>query len=114
MDNSYRAPQQSTERAKRRQLLRDTYGEFNPESDFWKKVAPTNYLDGVTSAILLNHAVNDDVVNVSYSRNLDEVLDKTDIPHELNEYATGGHNITGASFNSAMEATVNFFREYLK
>jgi len=40
MDRSYRAPQQSSERAKRRQGLRDMYGEFDPASDFWKKSGP--------------------------------------------------------------------------
>ena len=113
MDNSYRAPQQSTERARRRQELRNAYGEFNPESEFWKKVAPTNYLSGVGGRILLEHAVNDDVVSIEYSRNLVEVLKETSIVHELDEYPSGGHNLTGTSFSQAMQKTVEFFKANL-
>ena len=36
-----------------------------------------------------------------------EVLDNTSIPHELFEYTFGGHNITGSSFNKAMERVKN-------
>ena len=113
MDTSYRAPQQTTERAKRRQLLRDTYGEFNPENEFWKQIPATNYLEGVKGAVSLQHAVNDNVVSIEYSRNLDKLLDSTNIPHELNEYGSGGHNLTGTSFTQAMQKTVEFFKENL-
>jgi hypothetical protein len=39
-------------------------------------------------------------------------LDKTQVPHELFEYPSGGHNITGASFATAMQRTVEFFRTH--
>jgi hypothetical protein len=113
MDNSYRAPQQSTERARKRQLLRDTYGEFDPKSDFWKQVAPTNYLDGISGAISFQHAANDDVVSIQYSRNINKILDGTNIVHELNEYPSGGHNLTGDTFAKAMQATIKFFNTFL-
>jgi len=113
MDTSYRAPQQSTERARRRQLLRDQYGDFNPESVFWKQVAPTNYLNGVSGAISLQHAVNDGVVSIEYSRNLNKILDASGIAHELDEYPSGGHNLSGGSFTPAMQKTVEFFKEHL-
>ncbi len=112
-DNSYRPPQGNNEVTSKRQKLRQEHGEFNESDPFWKQVVPTNYLDGVTTAIQLNHSVNDDVVNIEYSRNLMKVLDKTTIVHELNEYPGGGHNISGSSFGQAMKATVEFYQKYL-
>ena len=113
-DNSYRpAPTDSPSRQKRAEML-NLYGQFSPENPFWRQVAPTNYLEGVATAIQLHHAENDEVVPIEYSRNLVSVLDKTKIPHELYTYNSGGHNIDGASFNLAMHRTAEFFTKYLK
>lgn len=112
-DNSYRPPGMSSERQRKREELFAAHGEFNSNSDFWKMVVPTNYLEGLTGAIQLNHAVNDDVVNVGYSRGLDAILKNANIKSEFNEYESGGHNITGSVFTQAMQDTVRFFKENL-
>lgn len=112
-DNSYRPLPQNTEGAKRRAALREQYGEFSETSDFWRQVAPTNYLADLTGALQLHHAVNDAVVSINYSRNLDRLLDQTSVAHELNEYPTGGHNINSTSFAEAMNNTARFFQRYL-
>ena len=112
-DTSYRAPSQNTERARKRQQLREIHGEFTTESPFWRQVAVTDYLEGLRGAVQLLHAANDDVVSVEYSRNLARLLDATTVPHELYEYSSGGHNIESPAFNSAMQRTVEFFKKYL-
>lgn len=112
-DNSYRPPGMSSERQRKREELFAAHGEFNSNSDFWKMVVPTNYLEGLTGAIQLNHAVNDDVVNVGYSRGLDAILKNANIKSEFNEYESGGHNITGSVFTQAMQDTVRFFKDNL-
>lgn len=112
-DNSYRPPQMNSERVRKRQQLFDTHGQFNENSEFWKQVAATNYLTDIKGAIQIHHAVNDDVVDIRYSRNLNNLLNQTSIIHELHEYPSGGHNITGSSFTQAMQKTVDFFRENL-
>lgn len=112
-DNSYRPPDSDTVRQRRRKELTDKWGDFNRNSDFWKQVVPTNYLDGVKGAVQIHHAVDDTVVNIGYSRGLIALLDKTNIPHELYEYPTGGHNISGSSFNVAMQRTIEFFKKNL-
>lgn len=113
-DRSYEPPEEDSPRRQYRRELMDTYGEFDPDSEFWQKVVPTNYLDGVTGAIQINHAINDNVVDIRYSRNLMSVLGGTTIEHELNEYLAGGHNITSPAFGQAMSNTVSFFNEHLK
>lgn len=110
-DNSYRFPPKNSERYKKRVELFETYGGFDPENSFWKMVPPTNYLDRVSGAVQIHHATNDNVVSIEYSRNLMRILDGTQISHELHEYPSGGHNLTGASFTSAMEKTVNFLEQ---
>ena len=112
-DASYTPPSNDTERQRKRKLLFDTHGQFSAESPFWKQVAPTNYLDDINSAIEIHHAVDDNVVNIGYSRDLMTLLDKVSVPHQLHEYSSGGHNISGGSFNSAMQKTVEFYTKYL-
>lgn len=112
-DGSYRPPTNDTERQRRRKELFDTYGEFSSNHPFWRQVPGTNYLDQITGAIQVHHAVNDSVVDIGFSRDLISLLDKTTIPHELFEYESGGHNLSGASFTQAMQRTVAFFKKYL-
>lgn len=112
-DNSYRPPSDQSESRRRRNELFAIHGQFDPNHEFWKMVPMTNYLDGIRGAIQLNHAVNDDVVNIGFSRNFNSILDNTSIPHELHEYSSGGHNITGSAFNEAMQNTVSFFKKHL-
>ena len=113
-DNSYRPPGDNSERRKRREELRAEHGDFDPERTFWQSVAPTNYLDGVAGAIQINHAVDDNVVDIEYSRGIMDILSGTAIVHELNEYSSGGHNISGSAFSEAMANTAEFFNEHLK
>ncbi|MEK7573423.1 MAG: alpha/beta fold hydrolase [Patescibacteria group bacterium] len=113
-DNSYRPPSQSSEVRRKRNELFAKYGQFDPNSDFWKQVPMTNYLTEIKGAIQINHAVDDNVVDIKYSRNFTSILDKTTIVHELNEYPNGGHNLSGGTFNQAMQNTVEFFDKYLK
>ena len=113
-DSSYQPQPSDQERQKKRQQLRELYGDPKDGNPFWEKVAMTNYLTDIKGAIQLNHAVDDNVVSIGYSRNFNSILDKTKIPHELHEYPSGGHNIIGSSFTSAMQNTVDFFKKYLE
>lgn len=112
-DSSYQPPPQNTERTKKRQELRELYGNPVDGNPFWKLVAPTDYLKDIKGAIQLNHAVNDEVVNIEYSRNLNRILDKTSVIHEFHELSSGGHNISGSAFTQAMQNTVDFFKKHL-
>lgn len=113
-DQSYRPPSFSTDLQNKRKKLIDTYGQPSAESQFWKLVMPTEYIADMKTAIQIHHAVNDDVVNIGYSRDLNALLNTTSVTHELYEYPNGGHNIEGNSFSTAMERTVEFYSKYLK
>lgn len=113
-DNSYRPPSQESESRRKRTELFEKYGEFDPQNEFWSTVVPTNYLGGIDGAVQINHAVDDPVVSIEYTRNLSSILIDTTIRHEINEFPTGGHNISGPSFELAMQKTVDFFKTHLK
>lgn len=112
-DGSYQPPRPDSPRVSYRQRLTETYGAFTAQSEFWQSVAPTNYLSDFTGAVQIDHAVNDNVVSVEYSRNLGRLLSEAGIVHKLHEYQSGGHNISGSAFSSAMQRTVEFFRVHL-
>ncbi len=105
-DNSYRPPEMNEQRQRRRQLLFDTHGQFSESSSFWSKVAAVNYIDEVSTKFFIHHAVDDNVVNVGYSRDLVTILEAKKVPYDYQEYGSGGHNINGASFSVAMKRTV--------
>ena len=113
-DASFQISSLSSNRQSKRRELIAKYGDPSDDSPFWKMVAPTNYLNDLKGAVQINHAIDDSVVNIGYSRDLDLLLDKTKVPHELHEYSTGGHDIEGVSFTEAMDNTVEFFNKYLK
>ncbi len=109
-DNSYRPPQLSTPRQQRRQRLREIYGEFKATHPFWRQVAITEYVNNVKAPIQIHHALDDNVVNIGYSRDLISLLKTTQTKHELFEYTNGGHNLSGNSFNQAMQRSVEFYK----
>lgn len=113
-DQSYRPPQSATALRNRRQALFEKVGSPSADSKFWQLVAPTSFLTDIKGAVQINHATDDEVVDIRYSRNLNMLLDKTSVPHELYEYQSGGHNFTGSTFTEAMDRTVDFFNKYLK
>lgn len=113
-DSSFSPNQFSSQRLSRRRELFEKYGSPSAQSSFWQQVAPTSYLEDFQGALQLNHAVNDDVVDIGYSRDLVVLLEEAGVEHELHEYQSGGHNITGIAYNAAMSNTVDFFERYLK
>jgi uncharacterized protein len=116
-DNSYQPQPRPTGASSSANLNlnpRIIYGEPQAGNPFWKLMAPTNYLNDIKGAIQLNHAVDDETVSIEYSRNLNGLLNKTHVIHELNEYPSGGHNITGENFIVAMQNTVDYFHKFLK
>jgi uncharacterized protein len=112
-DASYQ-PQPLTSNNMRRQKMVALHGQPNPENPFWREVIPTNYLNDFKGSIELHHAIDDQTVNIEYSRELNKILDQTKVPHQLFEYSSGGHNISGENFNLAIERTVQFFKDKFK
>lgn len=106
---------ESTESASRRSSreIVAEYGEMSLQSAFWQQMAPVSYLADLEAAVQLHHAENDTVVTIGYSRDLATALDAAQKEHELYEYASGGHDIEGSAFNTAMQRTIAFYKKHL-
>jgi dipeptidyl aminopeptidase/acylaminoacyl peptidase len=112
-DNSYVPPPTITGRRRTRQALIDLYGEPKIDTPFWNELAPANYIEDFGDKIQIHHAINDDVVSVEYSRNLVALANEKNIKISYFEYKTGGHNLTGTTFNQALRESINFYNQKL-
>lgn len=111
-DTSFvRVPESSGSRRSRE--LFERYGRPDTTVDFWRAVSLTENIDYLQSPLQIHHAINDDVVSISYSIDLAAVLEANGKDYSFYQYLTGGHNIDGQSFTDAMQRTVAFFRENL-
>ncbi|MBI5668010.1 MAG: alpha/beta fold hydrolase [Chloroflexi bacterium] len=98
---------------RRSRAIFETYGRPNTSVPFWQAVSLTENIGYLNSPLQLHHAVDDDVVNIGYSRDLAAVLQAHGKVYEFYEYDSGGHNIGAPSFDLAMQRTIAFFRAYL-
>jgi dipeptidyl aminopeptidase/acylaminoacyl peptidase len=129
-DNSYRPPtttqpptnqtdrpdipddpnRESSERVTR---LRQNPEEIDFSDPFWKAISLTQNLQYLNYPIQLHHAVNDSTVNIGYSRDLAKVLEENGKEYEFYEYQGGEHDIESPYFDSAMQRTIDFFKQNL-
>ena len=93
--------------------LRETPEDIDFTDPFWSSLSLTQNLKYLSGPVQLHHAVNDDVVNIGYSRDLVEAFEENDLDLELFEYEGGGHNIDSPYFEQAMQRTVDFYMENL-
>jgi hypothetical protein len=113
-DPSYQPNPSSSPSAGFQKQLQKLYGKPDLNNHFWHDLAPVSFLSDLKGAIQIDHAMDDPVVNIGYSRDLMKLFDKTSVPHTLDEYPTGGHNIDEPSFTPAMQNTVAFYKKYLE
>ena len=112
-DNSYVRPPSRAPTQRAREQLFSQMGAPSLQTEFWQMVSPVSYLTDLKGAVQIHHAVNDDVVSIEYSRNLEKIAEEQGADVELVEHSSGGHNITGPAFVDAMQGTVEFFNENL-
>lgn len=96
------------------QALRDQYGEPNFDSPFWRAIDPSYHLDHISGPIQLHHGQADTTVDWHLSQNLADRLEVQSSPVELYLYPGADHNLSGATFNQAMQRSLEFFDHYVK
>jgi uncharacterized protein len=101
-------------RNRSRQNLIDQFGTPASNPSFWNSLDPIYFISDITTPIQLHHGENDEEVPVAFSQGLYDKLHKSGKVSELYTYPGADHNISGSSFNLAMQRTVNFFDRYLK
>jgi uncharacterized protein len=112
-DTSFVAPSTESPGSRRSREIFETYGRPNTTEPFWQAVSLTLNIEYLQNPIQIHHAIDDDVVNIGYTRDLAAVLQANDKPYEAYEYTSGGHNISSPSFELAMQRTIAFFRANL-
>lgn len=113
-DSSYNPSSAATSTGRRiGQQIRETYGPPDTTQPYWQAVSLTAHLDLLQAPVQLHHAVNDDVVNIGYSRDLAAALNTAGKPYEFWDYDGGGHNINSPYFEQAIQRTIAFFQANL-
>lgn len=121
-DNSYRknnpmsqlfADSPNREKSEEVEKLRNRIFQIDFTQSFWKSISLTQNLKYLNAPIQIHHSIDDEVVNIGYSRDLKKALDEAQKSSELYEYKGGGHNINSPYFEQAMKRTVEFFKKNL-
>lgn len=97
-----------------RQELINKYGDFDQNPTFWESIAPIFYVKDISGPLQIHHGTSDDEVPVLFSEKLFGALRQAGKEVQYYPYEGADHNISGFSFNTAMERSVDFFDKYLK
>jgi dipeptidyl aminopeptidase/acylaminoacyl peptidase len=95
------------------QKIRTNPGSIDFAAPLWQSVSLTANLKYLKAPLQIDHATDDPVVNIGYSRDLAKALQTAGKKYEFHEYKGGGHNIESPYFEQAMENTVSFFKANL-
>lgn len=88
---------------------------FPPQQnpDAYRRVSPINYLDGVTTPMMLHHGTADATVDDSASVAIAEGLRAAGKDVTLYLYEGGGHTLRGRAEQLYFARTLAFFKQYL-
>ena len=107
-------PQELALRVRRRAQLIEKYGIPKDNPKFWNSIDPNFFLSEISTPVSLHAGISDEEVPWEFSEGLYERLKAAGKTVEFYTYEGADHNISGDSFNLAMERSVNFFDKYLK
>ncbi|MCJ7548540.1 MAG: alpha/beta fold hydrolase [Anaerolineae bacterium] len=92
----------------------EQYGSPGDNPDYWGRIDPYAYLETISGPIQLHHGTADSSVPIVLSMSLRNALQENGKVVEIYEYEGADHNISGASYDQAMDRTVEFFEEHLR
>lgn len=97
-----------------RQNFINKYGTPQTNPTFWNAMDPFYNLNYISAPIQLDHGLADEEVPVLFSQNLNDSLKAAGKTVEFYTYPGADHNISGPSFDIAIQRSVRFFDSYLK
>lgn len=95
------------------ELFYETYGTYEEKPELWEAFSAINYIDRITSPVMLHQGTEDSDVPVQWSRDFSEALKKAGKDITYYEYPGEGHIFYNAQ-NTVMQRTLEFFDNYLK
>ncbi|MDO8486978.1 MAG: prolyl oligopeptidase family serine peptidase [Candidatus Curtissbacteria bacterium] len=108
------SPRQLALRNANRANLTQKYGTPKDNPVFWSAIDPFHNLKYISAPIQLHHGEADEEVPLSFSQRLETALKSAGKTVELYTYPGAGHNISGSSFETAIQRSLDFFAKYLK
>ncbi|QQG47955.1 MAG: alpha/beta hydrolase [Candidatus Woesebacteria bacterium] len=108
------SPRELSLRNRSRSNLINKYGSLSENPDFWHSIDPNYYLSDITTPVQLHAGLSDEEVPYLFSQGLYDRFKALNKTVEFYTYSGADHNISGASFNVAMERSLAFFDKYLK
>lgn len=107
-------PSELANRNSGRQNLIKKYGTPQQNPAFWNSIDPNYNVQFINTPVQLDQGLADEEVPAAFSLSLYDRLTKANKTVELYTYPGADHNISGPSFDLAMERTISFFDKYLK
>jgi dipeptidyl aminopeptidase/acylaminoacyl peptidase len=89
------------------------HGSPEDAPGFWRGVSVRNYLDRITTPVMVHHGVQDDTCPIAWSRATVRALRAADVDVTYHEYAGEGHYFYGGWARS-MQRTLAFLDEHLR
>lgn len=94
--------------------LVNKFGTPTANLTFWHAIDPNYYLNDINAPVQLHAGLSDEEVPWDFSQGLDNRLKQAGKTVEFYTYPGADHNISGPSFEIAMQRSVDFFNKYLK
>lgn len=110
---STRTPDPTSSRRRWRDELTAAYGSPEENPAFWAAISPISYVSDASGPIQLHHGMADTSVPYEFSESLYTAAQAVGIPSEVYLYEGDDHNIS-ASFDRAMQRSIEFFDRYVK
>ncbi len=107
-------PNELALRNRSRANLIQKYGTPKTNPDFWNSIDPNYFLKDVTAPVQLHAGLSDEEVPWDFSKGLYDRLKTAGKEAEFYTYEGADHNISGPSFDIAVQRSVEFFNKYLK
>jgi len=95
------------------QRIEDVHGSPQSDPEFWRGVSVRNYLDRITTPLMLHHGIEDETCPVAWSRAAVAALRAVGADLTYHEYRSEGHYFYGA-WAQSMRRTLAFLDEHLR
>ena len=107
-------PNELVLRNRSRAQIIEKFGTTKTNPQFWNSIDSNSYLQDVTTPIQLHAGGADEEVPVDFSQGLYDRLNILKKNVEFYIYPGADHNISGNSFNIAIQRSIDFFNKFLK
>ena len=89
------------------------FGPPTKDSEFWRNISVSNFLDRITAPVMIHHGTSDASVPLEWSQELAQQMQGADKDITLHVYPGEPHEFTDA-WPTVMQRTVEFFDQHVK